>query len=351
MNCIYCNDPINGRRRGDHIIPQGLGKFSPELKVLHACKKCDSINGNGFERIVLRTGILSVFRSTMGIKSKNNKGLPIHSPSLDRFLAIESQEFAITNTSKPNETVYVGGNGSIRFANVILIKKKGILINRIEIPPTLDIREICNFIESRIPKKLDDLECELSICKEQMEDVKKELSRRGKKLENAYLTGQEPEFSILKISSILTENHFRFIANTVLKGMIFLGYNTNLLRPMIEYVKTGDNNNLIYKFIDQQESGSDMADGPPLNVFYHAFEWRVTENSIVITASILAHKNVNGIRMKLSLKAGNDDLIIIPYGKIIARYGDTPSDGILEIFHGDHKIENNKRGFSPVLTF
>ncbi len=339
MNCIYCNNPIIGRKKGDHIIPQGLGKFSPDLRVLHACKKCDSENGDGFERIVLRTGILSVFRSTMGIKSRNNKRGPIHSPSLDKFSAIESREFAITNTVNPDETIYVGVNGSMRYVNFILIKKKGLLIDRIEIPPTRNIGEICNFIESKIPKKLDDLECELSICKEQMEEVKKELSRRGTKLEDAYLTGQDPVFSKLMISFILTENHFRFIANTVLKGMILLGYKTDLLRHMIEYVKTGNSNNLIYKNVDQQESGADMEDGPPLNVFFHEFEWRVTENSIVIAASILAHKNVNGIRMKLSLKAGNDDSIIIPYGKIIAKYGDTPSDGTLEIFHGDHKIE------------
>lgn len=339
MNCIYCNNPITGRNKGDHIIPQGLGKFSPELRVLCSCKNCDSRNGNEFERIVLRTGILSVFRSTRGIKSRNNKRSPMHSPSLDKFSAIESQEFAILNKTKPDETVYVSGDGTMRFANAILIKKNGVLVSKIDIPPTRDIREICNFIEAKIPKRIDDFERELNICKEQMEDVKKELRRRGRKPGETYITKQEPVFEKIIISSIITKNHYRFIANTVLKGMIYLEYNKDLLCPMIEYVKTGDTNNLFYGYIDQQESGMDMADGPPLNLFYHAFEWRVTKNSIEITASILAHKNVNGIMIKLSLKAGNDNSIVIPYGKIIARYGDTPSDGIFEIFHGDHKIE------------
>ena len=264
----------------------------------------------------------------------------MHSPSLDKFPTIESQEFAIVDTTKPDETVYVDGRGVVRFANTIKIKKNGVLIDSIEIPPTRDIKKICNFIEEKIPKKLDDVECELSICKEQMVDVLNELRERGRKLGEPYLTNHPNGLSALKISSIVTENHFRFVASTVLKGLIFLGYSTDLLRHLIEYVKTGDTNNIVYRYIDAQESGMDALDDPPLNHFYHAFEWRINENSILITASMLAHKNVNGIQMKLSLKTGNDNSIFIPYGKIIARYGNTSKDGILEIFHGDHKVEN-----------
>ncbi|WP_446788124.1 hypothetical protein [Macellibacteroides fermentans] len=339
MNCIYCNNPIVTRRKGDHIIPQGLGKFTPELRVNHICKECDSRHGNEFERIALRTGMIAVFRSVKGIKSRNNRRQPIHSPSLDKFQGIESQEFAMLNTNKPYETVYIAGSGAVRFANTIVIKKDGALLNSIEIPPTRDIAEMCNFIEAMIPGMTDDLEYELDISEEQMDDVLKELRNRGKKLDEPYRKYHREEFSILKISSILTENHFRFVASTILKGMIYLGYGIDLLRPLIEYVKTGDINNLIYRYIDFQESGMDTRDNPPLKLFYHTFEWRITENSIAITASLLAHKNVNGIRMKLSTKAGNDNAIIIPYGKIIARYGDTQNDGLLEIFHGDHKIE------------
>lgn len=339
MNCIYCNNPITGRKTGDHIIPQGLGKFVPDLTVFHICKACDSKHGNRFERIVLRTGILSFFRSIKGIKSKNNKKSPIHSPSLDKFSEIESQEFTISNFTKPDETVYVDGSGVVRFANTIRISKNGVLIDSIEIPPTRDIKEICNFIEKKVPKKLDDVECELNICKEQMVDVLNELRERGRKLGEPYPKNQSDGFSILKISSLVTENHFRFVASTVLKGLIFLGYSTDLLRPLIEYVKTGALDNVIYRFVDAQESGMDALDDPSLKHFYHAFEWRITETAVLITASILAHKNVNGIRMKLSVKLGNDRSIIIPYGKIIAKYGNTPNDGILEIFHGDHKVD------------
>jgi hypothetical protein len=284
-----------------------------------------------------------MFRAAKGIKSKNNKGLPIHSPSLDKFRGIESQEFAIVNTSKPGETVYVDDKGAIRFANTILIKKDGVLVERIEIPPTRDIREICNFIEAKTPERLDSFECELDICAGQMEDILRELTRRGtKKLEGPCRKYHRGEFSVLKVSSILTENHFRFVASTILKGMIYLGYSANLLRPLIEYVKTGDTNNLIYRDIDHQESGVDMFDDPPLKLFYHVFEWSLTENSLTISASILAHKKVNGIRLKLAAKVGNDNSIVIPYGKIVARYGDTPKDGILELFHGDRKIEKEE---------
>ncbi len=339
MNCIFCNKPIIGRRKGDHIIPQGLGKFTPELTVLHSCKECDSKNGAEFERIVLRTGILSVFRSIKGIKSNNHKGLPMHSPSLDKFRAIESEDFHIKNVNKPDEDVYIASDGTARYANSIIIKKDGALMNAINIPPTRDIRKMCDFIEANTPKNLEVFECELHISQEQMAEVSQELSRRGRRLDSIRPTKQEAEFSTLKISFLFTDNHFRFVASTILKGMIFLGYSTELLLPMVQYVKTGESDNLIYRGIDKRESGTDTLDDPPLNVFYHKFEWSVTDRSIEIAASILAHRNVNGIRAKLSVKAGRDSTIVVPYGKIIAKYGDTPNDGKLEVFLGDNKIE------------
>ena len=220
----------------------------------------------------------------------------------------------------------------------MVIKKKGVMIDTIDIPVTRSIREICNFIEAKIPERLDGLECELHIHKEQMNAVSKELTRRGKKLEDLGMRKREPEFQLVQISSLLTESHIRFVVSTVLKGMIFLGYNPDLLRPMIEYVKTGEPQNLLYRGIDDQESGMDTFDDPPLRLFYHSFQWKIMENSIAIAASLLAHKKVNGIRVKVSAKLGKDGSIIIPYGKIVAKYGDTPRDGIVEIFLGDQKI-------------
>lgn len=299
MNCIYCNNPIVTHRKGDHIIPQGLGKFSPDLRVNHTCKDCDSKHGNKFERIALRTGMLSVFRSVKGIKSKNNRKQPIHSPSLDKFQAIESQEFAMVNTNKPHETVYIAGSGAVRFANAIVLKKDGVLLNTIEIHPTRDIAKMCDFIEAMIPERLDDLECELDLSEEQKDEVLNELRNRGRILDEPYRKYLRTEFSILNFSSIITENHFRFVASTVIKGMIYLGYSVILLRPLIEYVKTGDTNNLIYRYVDSHESGMDILDDPPLKLFYHTFEWRLTESVIAITTSLLAHKTVNGLRLKL----------------------------------------------------
>jgi len=339
MNCIYCNNPIINRTKGDHVISQGLGKFSPDLSVFCICKKCDSENGNSFERIVMRTGFISVFRSTYEIKSKNNKGLPMHSPSLDKFSAKESQEFSIKNISKPDENIYIAGDGKVRYFNFLQFTKNGEIIKTIEIPVTRNVTEICDFIQANTPNASDDIECELNISNKNKESILEELSRRKMILGESYLKNQGPELAILNISSIITDNHFRFVASTVLKGMIFLGYRKDLLCNMIDYVKSGNINNLIYRDIDKHESGTDTLENPPLNIFYHTFEWNITGNSIAITASIFAHRKVNGLRMKLSLKAGYDNSVIIPYGKIIAKYGNTPNDGVLEIFHGDQKYE------------
>ena len=340
MNCIYFNKTVTGRNKGDHIVPQGLGKFSPEITIFHVCTECDSKHGNEFERVALRTGMLGTFRAIKGIKSRNHKKRPTHSPSLDKFGVLESQDFEISNISNPKETVYIGDKGIVRSANKILIKQDKKLIESIEIPPTRNIGDICDFIEENIPSQLDVFTIDLRICKEQFDEVINELKTRERKISETFSLKPESEHTIIKISSIVTENHFRFVASTVLKGMIYLGYSINLLRSLIDYDRTGDLRNLVFYYVDEQESNMDTLDDPPLNLFYHTFEWNISETSIGIAASLLAHKKVKGLRMKLSLKIGEDKSIFIPYGKIIAKYGNTPNDGILEIFHGDNKIEN-----------
>jgi hypothetical protein len=341
MECIYCNNSITDRKKGDHVIPQGLGKFTPEIAVFCICRKCDSKHGNEFERIALRTGILSTFRAIKGIKSKNNPKKPIHSPSLDKFPALESQQFNITNITNPNQTVYIGNEGVVLYANRIQVIINENITETIEIPPAREIEEICDFIEKTISKYPEETDFDLNICDEQQfEDVMKELRIRGRKLSDIRHLKQEPEFKVLKISTVVTDNHFRFVASTVLKAMIFLGYSVDLLHYLIEYVKKGDPSSFYSScYVDQQESGMDTLDDPHLNVFYHTFEWNITESSLKIAASLLAHKQVNGMRLKLSVKTGEDKSIVIPYGKVIAKYGETLNDGTLEVFHGDHKSE------------
>lgn len=339
MKCIYCNNPITDRKKGDHVISQGLGKFSPEITVFHICRNCDSKHGNEFERIALRTGVLGTFRAISGVKSRNHRNKPIHSPSLDKFSALESQDFSITNTKNPDQTVYIGDNGVVRFANRIQVIKNEEIIETIEIPPTRNIGEIIDFIENITSKYHSGTEFDLHICEEQFEDVMKGLRIRGRKLSDIRHLRPETESNILKISTIVTENHFRFVASTVLKAMIFLGYSTDLLHFLIEYVKKGDPKKLYSFYVDKQESGMDTLDNPPLNIFYHTFEWNISESSLKIVASLLAHRQVNGMRLKLYVKTGEDKSIFIPYGKVIAKYGNTPNDGILEVFHGDQKIE------------
>jgi hypothetical protein len=338
MNCIYCNTPITGRKKGDHIIPQGLGKFLPDLTINHTCRNCDSNNGSNFEKIAIRTGFIGFFRALKGIKSRNNRNLPHKSPSLDKFNAIESQQFSITDSINPDKLFYINRNGQVRFPNRILVRKYGNIIHTINIPNTHDIRDICNFIEEKTPVKIDGLESELRICDELFNDVIYELKRRGKRFSQPTKSDNTEEYKILRIQSIMTENHFRFVTSTVLKAMLYLNYNIKLLEPMIDYVKTGNTINLLNHYIDEKESMIDAKDNPPLHFFSYLFEWGINEKAILISTSILAHKNVNGIRMKLAIKTGVDKSIIIPFGKVIARYGETPLDNKLELYHGNCRI-------------
>lgn len=341
MNCIYCNNLITGRNKGDHIIPQGLGKFLPDLTINHICRDCDSINGNNFEKIVLRTGYIGFFRNIKGIKSKNNKNKPIHSPSLDKFNAPESQQFLITDSKNAEKQLFVNRTGQVRFPHKILINKHQKIIDEIDIPITHDIRDICNFIKAKVPKRIDGIESELRLNDENVHTnqiILRELKRRGLKFGDFTKFDEVKEHKTLKISSLITENHFRFVTSTVLKAMLYLRYNRNLLGPMIDYIKTGDTHNLITHYIDQHESSVYVKGNPPLECFSHLFEWDINEYAILITASILAYNYGNGIRFKLAVKTGDDKSIIIPFGKIIAKYGETPSNGFLELYHGNQRV-------------
>jgi hypothetical protein len=182
-----------------------------------------------------------------------------------------------------------------------------------------------------------DTEFELNIH-QNISIVFDELKRRGRRLESVILNKKDTEIQVVKISSLFTENHFRFIVYIVLKGMLYLGYSSGLLMNMINYVKNGDPLHLKHHFVDQYESGFDSFDDPSLKLFYYSFDWSITADSIDISASILAHKNVNGVRIKISCVAGNDSSIIIPFGKIIAKYGETPDDGVLELYKGSDKV-------------
>ncbi len=336
MICIFCNKEFTKRKTGDHIIPQGLGKFKPEKTVHCVCKECDSKHGNSFERIALRTGLLGFFRSIYEIKSKNNPNSKPHSLFLDKFSAIESQEFSITNLSDPSQNVYI--DGDVMHTNKILISKNNKVIKTIDIPITRDIRDICNFIESTInANKSEGLSFEIQSQKD-FQPVFEELKNRGFLFEIRTLEHDNNNIDILKISSIFTENHFRFISSIALKSMIYLDYSPTLLQNIIEYVKNGNNSYVTCLDINQAESGFDTLNAPPLNIFRHIIEWKISEKHILIKASILAHKNINGLRVYISFPSRQDNRIIIPYGKTIAQYGDTPYNGTLELFKGDTQV-------------
>jgi len=338
IHCIYCDKVLNNRSEGDHIIPQGLGTFKPNLTIMNSCVDCDAKNGNTFELIAMRTGFVSFLRSIHRVKSKNNRKKPIKSPSLDKFQAIESVEFAINNLSRPSEPIYIGSDGRVRFANFIQITKNDSIVEKAFAPITRDVTAICDFIDETFAKYSPEYMCELNFSKDLRDNVNKELLRRGRKFHGEPTSIHEEEFLIIKLETILTDNHFRFVANILLKGMLYSGYTKQLLINVLHFVTTGARDNVIYSMIDAKESGFDMLDSPSLSEFYHTFTWNVSSSSIDFTASLFAHRSVNGIRMKISFEAGEDDSIIIPYGSIVAKYGATSNDGVIEIFKGDSKI-------------
>ena len=102
MNCIFCDKPFKKRKIGDHVIPQGLGVFVPELTLMNVCQSCDKRHGNDFERIAMRTGMLAFFRFINSIKCKNNKRRIIHNPQKQKFSSIESQDFSVSDNKNPS---------------------------------------------------------------------------------------------------------------------------------------------------------------------------------------------------------------------------------------------------------
>jgi hypothetical protein len=67
--CVFCNNTFRKRKTGDHILPQGLGKFHPEFILKNVCETCDTRHGNYFERVATQTGFIGLFRLKKHIKS------------------------------------------------------------------------------------------------------------------------------------------------------------------------------------------------------------------------------------------------------------------------------------------
>ncbi len=323
-------------------MPQGLGQFYPEATIMCVCKECDTRHGNEFELIALRTGFLSFFRAIYGIKSKNNPKKPIHNPQKDKFNAIESKEFMIQNVNDEKDIVELTRNGNLRFSDEILVLKNEQQIDSIKIPIFDDIRETCNFIQQKTNQKIDGVEYELRTGGETHDAIVKELSRRGILKSNPKFLGIKPKREAFWVRSTFSNNHFRFIASIVLKTMIFVGYEKSLLSYLIDYVDKNDMGNIKYRNIDLNKTGFDALDEPPADIFYHTFNWNLTEDVIKMEASILAHRNVNGFKLHLAVNAGTNKNIIIPYGNVHAKYTES-GKGELTICLGERKININEK--------
>ncbi|QQS06534.1 MAG: hypothetical protein IPK50_06460 [Fibrobacterota bacterium] len=338
IECVFCGLPVQDRKKGDHIIPQGLGTFYPEVTVFNICRNCDRNHGGSFEQTFLRTGFIAFLRSRHKIKSKNNKSRPAHNPSFERSNSIESKAFRITSSNYPHKEVYFSKIGELRHQNFIRIITQGEEIGTINLPISYDIRDICNFIESKGSIKPHDALYELHLSIEVYESVTNELARRGVGYSPRAKVDRVAEIENVDVDFVVTENHFKTICYTVLKALLFLKYQKSLLQPMIDFIKNSNLESIIHGEFDLINSGTNASDNPPLNIFYHHFEWNIGCDSIWVTGKVFAHRNVNGLKFNLQLKTGATTEIIIPHGQIIANYRDGPHNGTIQIYRGDSKV-------------
>jgi hypothetical protein len=63
FTCLYCGVEFPKRKTGDHVIPQGFGKFTPELLLDNVCKTCDSNHGGKIEQAIMRSEQAILLRS------------------------------------------------------------------------------------------------------------------------------------------------------------------------------------------------------------------------------------------------------------------------------------------------
>lgn len=341
MICVFCNKEFKRKGKGDHIIAQGLGVFKPELSIYCICPDCDSLNGRTFESIFLRTGFIGFFRALKHIKSKNNKKEIIKNPLMNKFKVVESKIFSLYNLQDPFETHFFDEDGNLYTSNRIRVLKNEKTIDIIRVPVGIsrNIREICNFFEAKTSEKIDGIKYYFEINKNQNYKIINELKARNIKIENFNKIKLFEETQTFKIECLITINHFRFIVYTVLKAMLFLKYPKSLLEPMINFVKTGKEEYLYCHYIDDNKSGFNYNIDPPLNIFFHVFEWVIYEKFFKISASIFKCENLNGLKFGINVKRNFGELTdsnnkIISNGKIIAKY-EKDSFGTLELFQNN----------------
>jgi hypothetical protein len=83
------------RATGDHVIPQLLGKFRPEIMLKNVCRDCDSHIGATAEKALARGGLTGWFRLLNGIKSAQSKRKDAYNPLTDAHFGFKSNWFDV----------------------------------------------------------------------------------------------------------------------------------------------------------------------------------------------------------------------------------------------------------------
>lgn len=339
MKCIYCGGEADSRSGGDHLIPQALGRFHPDIKIKCVCTACDSQHGSSFERIVLKSGFLSFFRRILRITNRNSKRAKRKSnnPTLDRSGDIESLKFRISSTRTPDKPIYLGDDGYIHESDLIIVEKDGREVEKIYIPPTRNASDVCEFVHAKLfPVRGDNYRVFLS--ESYADAVINQLNTMGITAVSRGTEHQEEIDYNVSVTSLITENHIRFVCNIVVKAMVYMGYSIELLDPMIQYVHTGRHPDVFA--IREKFRGSRFADmhHERLADFFHSFSWRISKDQIHIAAAIMATESAPGFCLEIIMSTGDDRSIVIPFGKVIAKYDATGMNGEFILEKGSTKF-------------
>jgi hypothetical protein len=337
--CLFCNKPFAKRKKGDHVVPQGMGIFHPEFILHNVCTECDNRHGHTFERVALRTGLMGFFRLRKQIKSKNNKNDKPFNPFFDDKFGNKSGNFSISNKNGDKTVPSFFDDGTVYAPQEMRLLKGNQVEQIILIPAEQDISKICDFISDTFLKYKNDFQIELRLNNFQKEAICKELEVRGRKLGQFVKLPREESHEIFNIHSVMGEPHFRFIASIPLKAIIYCDYPLSLLHPLINFVDKGVVKLTDITTINVKDSAMAFSQEPDLHELYHFFEWTFSQDRIIIKARFLAHRNKSGLCFFFSFPQGICNDIIIPFGSLLLKYGKTSKDGLVCLKRGQEEIK------------
>lgn len=332
--CLYCLAPIDNRSTGDHIFPQGFGKFLPNFTIKNVCKQCDEAHGGSFELIAFRTGMLGFFRKIYSIQSGSSKkkSRKPTNPTLDIIGRKAPNSLEIKSQIDEKEKLYLTDEGVVTTTNVILVYKHRRMIDKIYIPATRNIRDICNFIDSKIQKS-DYLLFSIEIH-ENAPVILRELERRGHKFNKLSELVRTDEIIPVTVSAKITDIHLKLILNIAIKAMTHLGYERSLISPMIEYVHSGKTPHIFKIKYIRDATKDESISNPSLDEYSHEITWEIRENTILIRASLMKHFEINGLDLEIRISSGQSTKLIVPFGGLTAKYSKDSDYGNLNIFLG-----------------